>query len=164
MDNGERSSRTIFHQLLQPDVAEGHVPIVQDLIDEDFAILGAEADTTGNALTIASYNIVANPGIYQKATKELKAAFPDPSEMKFMLLEKLPYLVSYPSDIDIEALLMVVDRGYQRSSSVGLAFCPIRVPLTQLVCRLASPVDFDELSLNLVPSSTTTMFLRGYAS
>lgn len=106
---------------------------MQDLIDEAFAIVGAAVDTTGNALTIASYNIVANPGIYQEATKELKAAFPDPSEMKFISLEKLPYLVIYPSDIDIEAMLMVVDRGYQKSSSVGLAFYPIRAPLTQLV-------------------------------
>lgn len=162
MDNGEKSLRTIFHQLLQPDAAEGHiVPTVQDLTDEAFAILGAAADTTGNALTIASYNIVANPDTYQEVTKELEAAFPDPGEMKFTSLEKLPYLVNYLPDIDIEAMLMMIDRGDQRSSSVGLAFCPIRAPLTQLGCRLAYPVDFHELSLNLEPSSTATLFLRG---
>lgn len=97
VDKGEKVSRTtIFHQLLSPDAAEGYVvPSVEDLKDEAYILVAAAADTTGNALTIATYNAVRNPKIYQRLTTELKDAFPDPDmELDFVSLEKLPYLVS----------------------------------------------------------------------
>ena len=95
MDNGEKSLRTIFHQLLQPDAADGHVvPTVEALSDEATSVLAAAGDTTGHTLTIASYNIVTNPGIYQRLSGELKEAFPDVNnDINFTSLEKLPYLV-----------------------------------------------------------------------
>lgn len=96
VDKGEKPQRTtIFHRLLSPDAAEGHVvPTVDQLKDEAFVIVAAAADTTGNALTISTYNVVRNPDIYAKLTAELKAAFPDPeARLDFVTLEKLPYLV-----------------------------------------------------------------------
>lgn len=95
MDKGEKSKRTIFHHLLQLDDVEGYEPSVDFLADEAYIVLGAAADTTGNALTIATYNTVINPDIYQRLTAELKEAFSDPgADIDFTSLEKLPYLVS----------------------------------------------------------------------
>lgn len=94
VDKGEKSLRTIFHQLLQPDAAEDYiVPSVDELADEAYIVLGAAADTTGNALTIGAYNVVVNADIYQRLTAELKEAFPTQDDMSFTALEKLPYLV-----------------------------------------------------------------------
>jgi cytochrome P450 len=86
---------TVFHQLLHPDAAEGHVvPSVEELVDEAFTIIGAASETTGNALTIATYHILANEKIYSKLKAELKGSFPNPSSrLDFVELEKLPYLV-----------------------------------------------------------------------
>ncbi|KAL3476805.1 cytochrome P450 [Aspergillus californicus] len=95
VDRGEEPSRTtIFHQLLQPDAAEGYrVPTAEELKDEAFITLSAATDTTGNALTIASYNIARNPDIYARLSAELKEKFAEPeSTMVFTVLEKLPYL------------------------------------------------------------------------
>lgn len=90
------SRTTIFHQLLNPNITEGHVvPSVDDLKDEAYIIVAAAADTTGNAMTIATYNVVSNQTIYHTLTTELKKAFSDPdARLDFTLLEKLPYLVS----------------------------------------------------------------------
>lgn len=96
MDSGKKIVRpTIFHQLLRPDAAEGYtVPSVEQLKDEAYILLAAAADTTGNALTIAAYNVAINPEIYGRLTTELREAFPDEASMDFITLEKLPYLVS----------------------------------------------------------------------
>lgn len=96
VDSGEKSLRTIFHQLLQPNAADGYVvPSVEELADEAYIILGAAADTTGNALTIGTYNVVINANIYQRLATELKETFPSSDDMSFTVLEKLPYLVSF---------------------------------------------------------------------
>jgi cytochrome P450 len=58
-------------------------------------MLSAAADTTGNAMTVALYEVVTNDTIYSKLAAELNAAFPDASaKLEFIQLEKLPYLVS----------------------------------------------------------------------
>ena len=96
VDRNEKGSRTtIFHQLLHPEATEGHVvPTVEELEDEAYIMLAAAADTTGNALTIAAYNVVRNAEIYKRLTEELKRMFPDPEgELDFVALERLPYLV-----------------------------------------------------------------------
>lgn len=94
IDNGEKSMRTIFHQLLQPDADDEYAtPTVEEMADEAYVILGAAADTTGNALTIGTYNVVVNDNIYQRLAAELKEAFPDQDHLSFAALEKLPYLV-----------------------------------------------------------------------
>ncbi len=71
------------------------IPTVDQIKDESYSILNAASDTTGNALTVAAYNVVTNPDIYQNLTAELKAAFPNADEkLEYQKLEKLPYLVS----------------------------------------------------------------------
>lgn len=98
---------------------EGYVPSLDYLADEAYTILGAAADTTGNALTIATYNVVINPEIYQRLTVELKEAFPDPdADIDFTSLEKLPYLVR-PVLAYLTALTATIDRRYQRRPSVN---------------------------------------------
>ena len=70
---------------------------MDDIKDEAYSILAAAADTTGNGMTVAAYNVVNNPDIYKKLRQELKTVFPDPDVvLSFVALEKLPYLVSCP--------------------------------------------------------------------
>lgn len=85
---------TIFTELLNPEKQDGHpVPTTWQLKDEAFSVVAAAADTTGNAMTIAAYHVMKNPDIYKKLREELIEAFPNPDqELKFVDLEKLPYL------------------------------------------------------------------------
>ena len=87
----------IFEALLTP--ADNYVvPTPDQVKDESYAVLNAASDTTGNAMTVAAYNVVINPEIYGKLTAELKAAFPNPEEkLEYLRLEKLPYLVTEAS-------------------------------------------------------------------
>ncbi|PGG96980.1 hypothetical protein AJ79_09387 [Helicocarpus griseus UAMH5409] len=97
VDAGEEmqpSRRTIFHQLLKPGFIKGYtVPTVEQLTDEAIGLVAAASDTTGNAMTIATYNTVINPEIYKRVNAELKEAFPDANaKLDLTTLEKLPYL------------------------------------------------------------------------
>ncbi len=99
MDAGwaeKRDRRTIFHEFLTPKPEEDYeVPSLDQLKDETVSILVAASDTTGNAMTVAAYNVVKTPVIYQKLVAELKAAYPNPNvRLDFEVLERLPYLVS----------------------------------------------------------------------
>jgi cytochrome P450 len=96
---GEKSRRTIFHEILTDNPYEGYTaPSVDEAKDEAYTILGAAADTTGNGMAVAAYHVVKNPAIYEKLTAELKSAFPDLSaRLDFVVLQKLPYLVGCPS-------------------------------------------------------------------
>nr|WNS47923.1 CapH [Capnodium sp. TTI-000886] len=86
--------RTIFHQLLDSSAEEGHAaPSDSKLADEALSITGAAADSTGNAMSYAIYNVITKPHIYEKVKKELREAFPnDDEELKLSILEQLPYL------------------------------------------------------------------------
>jgi cytochrome P450 len=98
IDEGRDKSKhkTIFHQLLDPNAAEGHVvPNVEDLTDEMFTILTAAAETTGHTMTITTYYVLSNPIIHQTLVAELKTAFPDKkTNLDYLTLEKLPYLTA----------------------------------------------------------------------
>ena len=98
IDEGSDKSqrKTIFHQLLNANAAEGHVvPNVEDLTDEAFTILTAAADTSGHAMAIITYYVVSNPDVYRTLTAELKNAFPDDTtNLEYLELEKLPYLTA----------------------------------------------------------------------
>ncbi|RLL99169.1 hypothetical protein CFD26_106052 [Aspergillus turcosus] len=97
VERGDKVSRkTVFHQLLRPDAAEGYkVPTIEELNDDAYVFIVAAADTTGNAMAIAAYNVVSNPEIYERLTAELRGKFPDPeAKMDFVTLEKLPYLTA----------------------------------------------------------------------
>jgi cytochrome P450 len=94
MDAGEKADRaSIFEVLLSP--SDGYpVPTPEQVKDGAISVLAAAADTTGNALTVAAYNVVNNPEIYKVLTDELKVAFPSTDDtLDFLTLEKLPYLV-----------------------------------------------------------------------
>lgn len=98
LDAGQEVEKTsIFAALLTP--AEGYVvPTPDQIKDEAYSILAAAADTTGNAMTVAAYHVVINPQIYRTLVAELKTAFPNKTDaLEYKTLEKLPYLVRYPS-------------------------------------------------------------------
>jgi cytochrome P450 len=63
---------TIFSTLLsEEDKPEGfRVPTTLELKDEAYSVLVAAADTTGNAMTVAAFNVIYNPTIYEKLAKE----------------------------------------------------------------------------------------------
>jgi cytochrome P450 len=91
---------TIFSTLLsEENKPDGYrIPSTMDLKDEAYSVLGAAADTTGNAMTVAAFNVMRTPQIYQKLAQELVQAFPDSNaELSFIELERLPYLVSLPA-------------------------------------------------------------------
>ena len=59
-------------------------------------MLVAVADTTGDAVTVAAFNVLHNSQIYKKLAAELRARFPDSdSEVSSVELEKLSYLVTH---------------------------------------------------------------------
>lgn len=94
---------------------------MEELKDEAYILVAASADTTGNALTIAAYNVATNPEIYGRLTTELKEAFPDPeANVDFLTLEKLPYLVSILHSGSLHPNTnIVIDWSHQGSSSVS---------------------------------------------
>lgn len=88
--------QTIFTTLLiDEDKPDGYrVPTTWELKDEAYSVLVAAADTTGNAMTVAAFNILYDRAIYQKLAKELEDRFPNQTDdLPFLELEKLPYLV-----------------------------------------------------------------------
>lgn len=98
INRGEIIGRqTIFSTLLSPeDKPDGYeVPTSWQIKDEAYSVLVAAADTTGNAMTVAAFNVLRDQSIYRKLVAELEATFPDPrKELSFVTLERLPYLVS----------------------------------------------------------------------
>ncbi|KAJ9149242.1 Trichodiene oxygenase [Pleurostoma richardsiae] len=84
---------TIFHTILSPENPHGRVS-VQHMVDEAWVITAAAAETTGNALTVIAFRVVNDPVVYAKLHAELKEAFPDPDNMPYLELEKLPYLTA----------------------------------------------------------------------
>jgi cytochrome P450 len=95
INNGIKPERrTIFHELLDPELnTTSKLPTVDDLAGQAFSISVAASDTSGNAMTVATYYVIHNPEIYKSLTEELQLAFPDPNErFPYTKLEKLPYL------------------------------------------------------------------------
>lgn len=87
---------TIFTTLLdEAKKPYGYVvPSTLTLTDEAYSIMIAGSDTSGNAMTVAAFQTLRNPGIYERITGELNERFPDPeSVLGFADLEGLPYLV-----------------------------------------------------------------------
>jgi hypothetical protein len=167
VERGDKVSRkTVFHQLLRPHAAEGYrVPTIEELNDDAYVFVVAAADTTGNAMTIAAYNVVSNPEKYERLTAELREQFLDPeAKMHFVTLEKLPYLVGCNYTIvGIEHnALTSVDCSDQGSTSVSISHRTLRSPLTHPGCHSVSLADFHESFPNLVLSSMATISQREY--
>ncbi|KAK4544900.1 hypothetical protein LTR36_003804 [Oleoguttula mirabilis] len=82
---------TLLDEENKPDAYQ--IPTTWQLKDEAYSVLVAAADTTGNAMTVAAFNVLNNGDIYRKLVAELEAAFPDlNADLPFVELEKLPYL------------------------------------------------------------------------
>src|SRR3569833_2680201 len=83
MKAGKEPERpTIFHTLLDADPSLYDKDVVEYCSGEAFAIVGAAADTTGNAIGQAAFNTITHPNIYKKLREELVAAFPNPDMPK----------------------------------------------------------------------------------
>ncbi len=83
---------TIFHTLLQSSLPPKEKS-AERLRDEAQLIVGAGLLTTSWALSVASFHIINNIGIFEKLRNELVKAMPDPLQlMKWPDLEQLPYL------------------------------------------------------------------------
>ncbi len=105
-DKKDLGRQTIFTTLLtEEDKPDGYqIPTTWQLKDEAFSVLVAAADTTGNAMTVATFNVLHNQSIYRKLVAELEKTFPNPSQrLSFVELERLPYLVRLPYDIGLFA-------------------------------------------------------------
>ncbi|EME41071.1 hypothetical protein DOTSEDRAFT_178435 [Dothistroma septosporum NZE10] len=89
---------TIFTTLLTDngDKPEGYrIPTAWELKDEAYSVLVAASDTTGNAMTVAAFNVLHNQEIYRKLVAELEDHFPhQTTDLPFVELEKLPYLTA----------------------------------------------------------------------
>ena len=108
MDDGELKTNmrpTIFSELLKSKADGYTVPTSHGLTDDAYSILAAAADTTGNTMTIAAFNVMSNRRVYDSLRNELLEAFPDPdATLNFAILEKLPYLV----DIQLSMLQLFI--------------------------------------------------------
>lgn len=96
-DGKDVGRETIFTTLLTPeDKPKGYVvPTTWQLKDEAYSVLVAAADTTGNAMTVAAFNVLYNQQIYAKLASELFQHFPDNNaDLPYLELEKLPYLTA----------------------------------------------------------------------
>lgn len=66
---------------------------VNEMAEQAFTICVAASDTTGNALTVATYHAIQNPMIFKALASELREAFPNRNRpLSYVELEKLPYL------------------------------------------------------------------------
>lgn len=92
--------RTIFHDLMElplddmdMDGKKQREPLSDLTVFADAVnVTGAGAETTGSTAARAIFEVLSNPVIYKRLSKELRDAFPDPSSMDIPALEKLPLL------------------------------------------------------------------------
>jgi cytochrome P450 len=90
-DNGIKPTRrTIFHDLLDSKVRFTD----QMLAGEALGFCNAAAETAGSVMEMATYQVLSNPEIYKTLREELCEAFPDPNDITYTALERLPYLTS----------------------------------------------------------------------
>lgn len=96
------------------------------LRDEAFAILGAAADTTGNAMNFATIEVTNDPVLYKRLCTELREAFPDlNAKLDYLSLEKLPLLVCMMYVLLIRSMdadRTPIDGCHQRSCSALVWF------------------------------------------
>lgn len=105
-DSKDRNAdrETLFSNLLTPeDKPSGYiVPETMQIKDEAYSILFAATDTTGHALTVATFWILYEEHIYAKLALELKQRFPNynkNTELAYIELEALPYLTAVIKEV-----------------------------------------------------------------
>jgi len=86
----------VIDLLVDPTSAKDHSILnASQLAEEVIMLLSAGNDTTSNAMIIGIYQILRNPSIYQRLSKELTTAFPMAEEgINYDQARKLEYLVS----------------------------------------------------------------------
>lgn len=90
--------RTIFHELMDvrfsSESGDKQQESLSDVIifADAVNITGAAAESTGSIVERAVFEVMYNPDIYQTLSKELRTAFPNPEDMTFTSLEKIPCL------------------------------------------------------------------------
>lgn len=83
---------TIFAELLDSDLPPQEKSVAR-LGDEAQLMLGAGIETVTWSLSVATFHIINNPGIFAKLRAELKEALPRAdTPLDWQKLEKLPYL------------------------------------------------------------------------
>ncbi|KAL1739519.1 cytochrome P450 [Schizophyllum fasciatum] len=87
---------TVYHYLLKAHPEKGFfdIPPTSSLLDEALNLQLAGSHTTSNASTVGCYHILNNRDIHCKLFAELKEAIPDPQNIRFEVVEKLPYLTA----------------------------------------------------------------------
>lgn len=85
--------------MLNPNLEKGQfAPSLEELTADAVFLLIAGTDTTAHNLILATYSILTNPSILGTLKVELRKAMPDKdSLLDWATLEKLPYLVRFPS-------------------------------------------------------------------
>ena len=181
-DGKDLGRQTIFTTLLTNDESkpDGYrVPTTWQLKDEAYSVLAAAADTTGNAMTVAAFNVLYNQAIYQKLVNELESRFPDRyAELRFADLEKLPYLTAVIKE-GLRLSFGVVGRLPRMVSAPGVTLEDCYLPAGTIVGMsswlmhrdpevfqdpmkfdperwLQSPEEFRRLDHNMVPFSRGT--------
>ncbi|KAF2103338.1 cytochrome P450 [Rhizodiscina lignyota] len=88
------------HMILGHIVANRHDPrygaVTQRRLEEEaLSLIAAGADTTGNASTMAVYQLLRHPDLYERVKDEVQSAQTGPGgEFGLIQLEKLPYLTA----------------------------------------------------------------------
>lgn len=93
----ETRHRIIYNELLNPEATAGRkVPIVTSLTQEARALVLNGTDTTANVLMLGIFNLLEQPALMARLSKELLEVWPilGNTPPKFEELEKLPFLVS----------------------------------------------------------------------
>lgn len=105
-DSSNAERETLFSSLLTPgeDKPKGYVvPETMQIKDEAHSVLFAATDTTGNALTVATFWILYERHVYAKLSSELVERFPnynkDTDKLSYVELEALPYLTAVVKEV-----------------------------------------------------------------
>jgi cytochrome P450 len=95
----ERSEHeTIYHHLIKrhPDKGRHEIPARNSLLSEGIGLVVAGSETVAGTATVGVFHVLWDNRIYSTLIEELEAAWPDKDvNIKFEILEKLPYLVSF---------------------------------------------------------------------
>lgn len=85
---------SIFHHLLSPENFKRDQLSDDDIILNGVVCFAAGAETLSYTLIMTAFGVVSNPDIAEKLYHELLEAFPDPEDLSFTKLERLPYLIA----------------------------------------------------------------------
>lgn len=139
-DSGHANStmgrnHTLIDQVLDSKLSQEDK--TADRIEQEIrSAIGAGTETTSNALTVITYNLLTHPDMLQRVQSELRELAPDPdTELSLKSLESLTYLVCPKPTRHVNNPLVIVSltrRSRHRSSSrvSGIVMAHPRSPLS----------------------------------